>query len=130
MGGLRRTHWTFLRTTVFYVFSRRLPPNFQHLHLTVPLVYKSLYGYTPCPEAEFLDIIGKKSCCSVVHKVTSSKGIYPPPPKHCTVYGNLKPENSQDYAQKPQRKCTFMNFASGVETHSVAPPLPPPPDNT
>ncbi len=27
------------------------------------------------------------------------------------VYGNLKSENSQDYAQKPQRNCTFMNSA-------------------
>jgi hypothetical protein len=30
-------------------------------------------------------------------------------------YRNLKSENSQDYAQKPQRRnCTFMNSASGV----------------
>ncbi len=29
------------------------------------------------------------------------------------VYGNLKSENSQDYAQKSQRTCTFMNSASG-----------------
>ena len=28
------------------------------------------------------------------------------------VYGNLKSENSQDYAQKPQGNCTFMNSAS------------------
>jgi hypothetical protein len=28
-------------------------------------------------------------------------------------YRNLKSENSQDYAQKPQRNCTFMNSASG-----------------
>ncbi len=27
-------------------------------------------------------------------------------------YINLKSENSQDYAQKPQRKCSFMNSAS------------------
>jgi hypothetical protein len=26
---------------------------------------------------------------------------------------NLKPENSQDCAQRPQRNCTFMNSASG-----------------
>jgi hypothetical protein len=25
------------------------------------------------------------------------------------VYGNLKYENSQDYARKPQRNCAFMN---------------------
>jgi hypothetical protein len=30
------------------------------------------------------------------------------------VYGNLKPEDSQDNAQKPQRNCTFMNSASGL----------------
>jgi hypothetical protein len=29
------------------------------------------------------------------------------------VYGNLKSENPKDDAQKPQRKCTFMNSASG-----------------
>jgi hypothetical protein len=29
-------------------------------------------------------------------------------------YRNLKSENSQDYAQKPQRNCTFMNSASGL----------------
>ncbi len=29
------------------------------------------------------------------------------------VYGNLKTENSPDYAHKPQRNCTFMNLASG-----------------
>jgi hypothetical protein len=28
------------------------------------------------------------------------------------VYGNLRFENSQDYAQKPQRNCMFMNSAS------------------
>jgi hypothetical protein len=31
------------------------------------------------------------------------------------VYGNLQPENSQDNDQKPQRNCTFLNSASGVE---------------
>jgi hypothetical protein len=30
------------------------------------------------------------------------------------VYRNLKSENFQDYAKKPQRNCTFMNLASGV----------------
>ncbi len=31
------------------------------------------------------------------------------------VYGNLKSENSQDYAQKPQRICTFMNSVSVLD---------------
>jgi hypothetical protein len=30
------------------------------------------------------------------------------------VHGNLKSENSQDYAQKPQRNCAFMNSASVI----------------
>ncbi len=50
----------------------------------------------------------------------------PPPPPISTksgfklvcnvniVYGNLKSENSQDYVQKPQQNCTFMNSATGV----------------
>jgi hypothetical protein len=29
------------------------------------------------------------------------------------VYGNVKSDDSQDYAQKPQRDCTFMDSASG-----------------
>jgi hypothetical protein len=54
--------------------------------------------------------------------VTSTNGFYPPPPPSksglklvCNVnivHGNLKTENSQDYAQKPQQNCTFMNSAS------------------
>ncbi len=31
------------------------------------------------------------------------------------VYGNLKSENSQDYAQKPQRNSMFTNSASGLK---------------
>ncbi len=30
------------------------------------------------------------------------------------VYRNHKSDNSQDYAQKPQRNCTFMNSVSGA----------------
>jgi hypothetical protein len=32
-----------------------------------------------------------------------------------TLYKDLKSENSQDYAQKPQRNRAFMNSASGSE---------------
>jgi hypothetical protein len=34
-------------------------------------------------------------------------------------YKNLTSENSQDYAQKPQRNCTFMNSASGKHRQNV-----------
>jgi hypothetical protein len=37
---------------------------------------------------------------------------YPIPYGLCNPYRNLKSENSQDYAQKPKRNCTFMNSAS------------------
>ncbi len=35
------------------------------------------------------------------------------------VYGNLRSDNFQDYAQKPQRNCTFMNSASVPKTHKT-----------
>ncbi len=54
--------------------------------------------------------------------VTSTSGFYPLPPLNqcglkmvCNVnivYGILKSESSQEYAQKPQRNCMFMNSAS------------------
>ncbi len=34
------------------------------------------------------------------------------------LYRNFKSENSQDYAQKPQRNCTFMNSASAHDVQS------------
>ncbi len=38
---------------------------------------------------------------------------YPLPYGLRNLYRNLKSENSQDYYQKPQQNCTFMNSASG-----------------
>jgi hypothetical protein len=53
----------------------------------------------------------------------------PPPPSKCgwklilnvnIEYGNLKSENSKDYAHKPQWNCTFMNSPSGlIDVHST-----------
>jgi hypothetical protein len=37
---------------------------------------------------------------------------YPLPYDLRNPYRNLKSQNSQDYAQKPQRNCRFMNSAS------------------
>jgi hypothetical protein len=75
----------------------------------------SLVWLVFCPEAEFLDVI--PPCYSQLPLLMD----FTPPPASglklvCNInmaYGNLKPENSQDYAQKPQRNCTFMNSASG-----------------
>ncbi len=35
------------------------------------------------------------------------------------IYRNLTSANSQDYAQKPQRNCTFMNSASGKDNLEI-----------
>jgi hypothetical protein len=45
--------------------------------------------------------------------VKSDKKPYRLPYGLRNPYRNLKSEKSQDYAQKPQRNCTFMNLASG-----------------
>ncbi len=79
-------------------------------------------------EAEFLDIIGTR-VLRVFHLAIHShlyyRILYPPPPPRWAivvrnwfwnvniVYRILKSENSQDYSQKSQRNCTFMNSASG-----------------
>ncbi len=74
------------------------------------------------PEAEFLDVIGTKvfrafpPCHS---QLPTTYGFYSPFLEQnglklvCNaniVYGNHKSENSQDYAKKPQRHCTFHEF--------------------
>ncbi len=76
-------------------------------------------------EAEFLDVIGTKVLrvfLLAIHSHLYKRILLPPPPPSksglkldCNVnivYGNLKSENSQGYAQEPQRNCMFMNSAS------------------
>ncbi len=77
------------------------------------------------PEAKFLDVIGTKVLGIFLLAIHShlNYGFYSPLPLGKSVlklvsnvnivYGNLNPENSQEYAQKPQRHCTFMNSTSG-----------------
>jgi hypothetical protein len=81
--------------------------------------------YTTIVEAEFLDVILTKVFLHAIHShLYRTNGFYSPPPPFSKsglklvchinfVYGNLKSENSQDYARNPQRNCTFMNSASG-----------------
>ncbi len=74
--------------------------------------------------AEFLDVIGTKVWrffLLAFHSHPLQRSPPPPPRKSCLklgcnvniVYGNLKPENSQDYVHKPKQNCMFMNSASG-----------------
>jgi hypothetical protein len=44
---------------------------------------------------------------------------YPLPYGLRNPYRNLKPENSQDYAQKPKRNCTFMNSAYVLNNYKI-----------
>ncbi len=91
------------------------------------MVFAALYlSSVVQTEAEFLDVIGTKSRQSSLLAIHShlylSKSGLKLVCKVNIVYGNLKSENSQDYAQKPQRNCTFMNSAS-VQLQVVSPIL-------
>jgi hypothetical protein len=70
-------------------------------------------------EAEFLNVIGTKVFTSFPSSYSQSPlltDFTSPTPWSEVVrniaYGNLKSENSQDYAQKPQRNFTVMNSDS------------------
>jgi hypothetical protein len=71
------------------------------------------------PEAEFLDEIQTKVFrvfLVAIHShlssfVLSSLFLQTHLTTH-NFHGSVQSENSQDYAQKPQRNCTFMNSAS------------------
>jgi len=64
-----------------------------------------------------MDVIGTKALRVFLLAIHSH---YSGPSKSCfklvchvnIVFGTFKSENSQDYAQNPQRNCTFMNSAS------------------
>jgi hypothetical protein len=76
------------------------------------------------PGAEILDVTGTKvlRVSFLMFRVTSSNELTPLPNKsslkpgcnvnNVRVYGNLKPENSQEYAQKLQQTSTFVNSGS------------------
>jgi hypothetical protein len=69
------------------------------------------------PEAEFLDVIGTKVLRVFLlanhnHPFIPSKSGLKMVLNENIVYGNLKYENTQEYAQKPQQTCTLMNLAS------------------
>jgi hypothetical protein len=64
------------------------------------------------PVTEFLDVIGTKVLRAFLLGVHSQSGLKMDNNRNI-VFGILKSENSQDYAQKSQRNLTFMNSASG-----------------
>jgi hypothetical protein len=85
-----------------------------------PEVHTAQHTLGMYTEAEFLDVIGSfPPCYSQSPLLTDFTPFFPSRKSGlklvCNiniVYENLKPKNSQDYAQKSQRNCTFMNSAS------------------
>jgi len=67
-----------------------------------------------CTETEFLDVIGTKVLWVFLLAIPREQKWFENAfvCNASIVYGNLKSENSHDYAKKPQRNCTFMNSAS------------------
>jgi hypothetical protein len=98
---LRPKSWTKSKqkfsSLLFTVTSTALPWDFYFFKLTQPLTVSTVH---------------------FLYTVTEQGGkperiLYPLPYCLRNPYSNLKSENSQDYAYKPQWNCTFMNSASG-----------------
>ncbi len=76
-----------------------------------------IYAYQPdvCKPLEILFLQTHATIYQVqlLYTVKAKGGkLYPLPYGLRNLYRNLESEKSQDYAQKPQRNCTFMNLAS------------------
>ncbi len=70
-------------------------------------IWKKLWN----PQSEFLDVIWTKVLRVFLLAI---HGFYsPPPPLLSKSVLKLACLKTQDYAQKPQRNCAFMNSASG-----------------
>ncbi len=111
-------------------------------HLQSSSSYRNDNLFLPCTpsqyislikaETEFLDVIGTKVLRVFLLAIYSQSPLLtdfttPPPPQQkwfeiglqCKQE-NRKFENSQDYAQKPQRNFTFMNSESGCSWIIIA----------
>jgi hypothetical protein len=64
------------------------------------------------PEAVFLNVIGTKVFRLFLLAILSLPTPIPLEQKSFTLYTKTSSLNSQDYVQKPQGNCTFMNSAS------------------
>jgi hypothetical protein len=89
------------------------------LHTTSPTdSWMSFDAYSGTREHVKRSVISPDFCYCTVYTVKEIGGEpdrkpHPIPYGLKNPYGNLKSDNSQDYAQKPQRKCTFMTSAAG-----------------
>ncbi len=135
--GKDNTNWWSFCTQILFI-SRIL--SFEHsLSCRLWLVHFWSFVSSHWPEAKFLDEI-LRVFLLVIHshlysfawdfhfsKLTQPLTVsvkekggkpdrkpFPLPYGLRNPYRNLQPENYQDYAQKPQLDCTFMNSASGL----------------
>ncbi len=100
---LRLNSWAKSRqksSLLFAVTSTALPWDFYFFKLTQPLTFSTV---------QLLYTVKEK-------RGKPGRKPYPLPWGLINPYKNLKSENSQDYAQKPQRNCKFMNLASRWKT--------------
>ncbi len=95
----------------FTVTSAALPCNFYFFNLTQPLTISTV---------RLLYIVQEKGGKPDRNHKPLPYGLRNP-------YRNLKSENSQDYAEKPQRNCTFMNSALVHQYCMCGRCIPPPP---
>jgi hypothetical protein len=93
----RQKSWEF-SFLLFTVTSTDLPWYFYFFKLTQPLTVSTV-------QLQLLYTVKEKGG-------KPDRKPYPLPYGLRNPYRNLKSENSQDYAQKPKRNCTFMNSAS------------------
>jgi hypothetical protein len=84
------------------------------------VIYSHLYSIQLCLEISIStnahNLLQFLQCAPVKEKGGKPHRKPHPLPSGLNPYRNLKSENSQDYAQKPQTNCTFMNSASGHAT--------------
>ncbi len=124
-GTWRKQKWPHLYSVVRICSPHHLfPPSAKTAKTPTSLCisFSFCISVKASPEAEFLHVIGTKVLKLFLLTIHSHFTPLPPPSPSkrglklvCNVnivYGNLKSENSQDYAQKPQRNCTSMNLAS------------------
>jgi hypothetical protein len=105
------------------IYSRKKNYDFNQVFFSAEEIHRIIGKCTPVYRGRILGRNWEKSLRSFPHSHLYKQILLPPPPSKsgvklvCNikiVYGNLKSENSQDYAQKPQRNHTSMNPASAL----------------
>ena len=109
----------------------KLPSNFSHTEaefldeiqtrvlrvFSLCYIHSYLYNFSICISSNSRNLLQFLQCSYLLYTV-KEKGGKPDRKPYALFYGlrnqyrNLKSENSHNYAQKPQRNCTFISLAS------------------